>query len=372
MLKIGFIVNPVAGIGGKVGLKGSDGEQIIKLALSLGAQPESSNKAKAALEQLEIIKRQIEIYTYPNEMGEDVATSCGFSTSVFGQIISGATKPVDTKKAAREFLDAGADIILFAGGDGTARNILDAVGDAVPVLGIPTGCKIHSAVYALNPRRAGELIIKICEGKIKQYREAEVMDIDEELFRQDRVQAKLYGYLKVPVEKNLVQTMKSGRSKSEDAEVSQMAGYIAHSMERDKLYIIGPGSTTRAIMDELNLKNTLLGVDLVCNKKVIANDAAEKDIIEKLDTYSKAEIIVTIIGGQGFVFGRGNQQLSARVIRRAGKENITIVSSKDKLLSLIGQSLYVDTGDEDTNEYLCGYYKVVVGYEDYVMFKMTS
>ena len=370
MHKIGLIVNPVAGIGGKVGLKGSDGEETQKKARCLGAQPESNNKAKITLEQLKQIKNELEIVSYPAEMGGEIANACGFQTTVLGRIREGHTRPEDTVHAAREILEAGAEIILFAGGDGTARNILDAVGGSVPVLGIPTGCKIHSAVYALNPRRAGELALKLIEGGITEFREAEVMDIDEELFRQDRVQARLYGYLKVPNERSFVQNMKSGRGKSEAAAAGMMAGFVADTMEADTLYIVGPGSTTRAIMDKLGLKNTLLGVDLVYNRQVIANDATEKMLLDALDQYKKARIIVTVIGGQGYVFGRGNQQISARVIRRVGRDHIAIVASQEKMLSLFGKSLYVDTGDEAVNAALCGYYKVITGYEDHVMFKV--
>ncbi len=370
-MKLGLIVNPVAGIGGKVGLKGSDGEETLRRALCLGAKPECNDKTAVALRQLLAVKNRLELYTFAGEMGTDAASACGLSVTVLGDIDAGHTKPEDTMRAAKAMKDAGVDMILFAGGDGTARNVLDAVGTSVPVLGIPAGCKIHSAVYALNPRRAGELAARMCEGRVTRFREAEVMDIDEELFRQNRVQARLYGYLKVPEERSFVQNMKSGRGKSEAAATDQMAGYVADTMQKDMLYIVGPGSTTRTVMEKLGLENTLLGVDLVYNNKVIMNDATEKDIMSALDVYGKAKIIVTVIGGQGYVFGRGNQQLSARVINRVGKENITIIAAKEKMLSLIGQSLYVDTGDEETNAYLCGYYKVVVGYEDHAMFKVT-
>lgn len=371
MLKIGLIVNPVAGIGGKVGLKGSDGEETLRRALCLGAKPESNNKAVVALRQLAPVKDKVHIYAFPGEMGADAAIDCGLPVTVLGDIEAGHTKPADTVRAAHALKEAGVDIVLFAGGDGTARNVLDAVGTSAPVLGIPAGCKIHSAVYALNPRRAGELIVRLGEGRVSRFREAEVMDIDEELFRQNRVQARLYGYMKVPEERSFVQNMKSGRGKSEAAATEQMANYVADMMQKDMLYIVGPGSTTRAVMDKLRLQNTLLGVDIVYNNEVITGDATENDIMSALEQYGAAKIIVTVIGGQGYVFGRGNQQLSARVIRSVGKENITIIASKDKMLSLIGQSLYVDTGDEETNAYLCGYYKVVVGYEDHAMFKVT-
>ena len=143
-------------------------------------------------------------------------------------------------------------------------------------------------------------------------------------------------------------------------------------MEKDVLYIMGSGSTIGTIMSVLELPNTLLGVDLVYNGKVIASDVTEKDILAALDQYSKAKVVVTVIGGQGYVFGRGNQQISAAVLKRVGKENIIIAADKNKMLSLIGKSLYVDTGDLEVNEMLKGYYRVLVGYDDMVMFPVTD
>ena len=161
--------------------------------------------------------------------------------------------------AAKDMVKAGVDIIYFAGGDGTARNIMDAVGTQIPVLGIPAGCKIHSAVYAINPKTAGDLLVQFLQGKINGYREAEVMDIDEDVFRQGRVDAKLYGYLKIPNERKMVQNLKSGRGLGEEASTELIANYIVDTMQPDVLYIVGSGSTTRSIMEKLGLPNTLLG-----------------------------------------------------------------------------------------------------------------
>ena len=373
MFKLGFIVNPVAGIGGKVGLKGSDGVETLSKALAMGAQPESGKKAAVALGKIYALAgNQIELYTYPGAMGEDVADGFGFPTRVFGTLGAKSTTPEDTMRAAVDLRDAGVSMILFAGGDGTARNIMDAVGMSIPVLGIPTGCKIHSAVYALNPRTAGELVARYALGKVKETREAEVMDIDEDLFRQNILDAKLYGYLKVPNERSMVQNLESGRGYSESTSVGLLANYVADTLIPDTLYIVAPGSTTKGIMDAVGLPGTLLGVDLFINKTILVNDAAEKDILAHLDHYPQAKIIVTVIGGQGYVFGRGNQQISAEVLRRVGRGNIIIAASKDKMLSLFGKELYVDTGNEEINSMLRGYYKVITGYEDYVMFKVTD
>lgn len=372
MKRLGFIVNPVAGIGGKVGLKGSDGKEILEKALELGAKRESGNKALVTMKALKEVEDLLDIYTYPGEMGADICAQAGLKATVIGDIASGNTTPDDTIRAAQMLRDLNLDLILFAGGDGTARNIMDAVGTEVAVLGIPAGCKIHSGVYATNPKTAGKLVTQFAQGKIKETREAEVMDIDEDLFRQGVVQARLYGYLQIPNETRMVQNLKSGRGYSESSSIDLLSNYVADTMEDGVLYIVGTGSTTASIMKKLNLPNTLLGVDLVYNRQVIASDCTEKQILEIMKDYDRVKIIVTVIGGQGYVFGRGNQQISAEVIKRVGKENIIIAASRNKILSLIGSYLHVDTGNEEVNQMLCGYYRVIVGYEDIIMMPMRD
>jgi predicted polyphosphate/ATP-dependent NAD kinase len=307
-------------------------------------------------------------------MGEHKVIDAGFQPKVIGEINAGETTAENTIQAARDLRDAGVDLMLFAGGDGTARNIFDALGEEkIAVLGIPGGCKIHSAVYAINPKTAGNLVVQYLEGKVKDLKVAEVMDIDEEAFRRNVVTAKLYGYLYVPNEKRMVQNMKSGRGYSEEAALDQLSRYFADNMDPDTLYIVGTGSTTKMILDKLGEDGTLLGVDLVHKRKIVAKDVNEKGILNFLTTSNgNVKMIVTVIGGQGYIFGRGNQQLSPDVIRRVGLDNIIIAASKPKMFSLFGKSLLVDTGDEALNEELTGYRRVYVGYEDSVMFKVTS
>ncbi|MGE5543843.1 MAG: ATP-NAD kinase family protein [Bacillota bacterium] len=367
--KLGLIVNPVAGMGGRVGLKGSDGEEIQKKARELGARPESPRRAMDALERLATIKDSIEIITYPDEMGEIEAKECGFEPIVIGSIVPGKTSAQDTINAAKEMAEQKVDLILFAGGDGTARNLFDALGNTdVPVIGIPAGVKIHSAVYATNSRNAGEVALMYLQGKIKKVQDSEVMDIDEDAFREGRVTARLYGYLKVPHEQRLVQNLKSGRTEGEEAALNSIADHVIESMEDNVLYIIGPGTTTRAVMDKLGLKNTLLGVDVILNQKLIANDVTESQLLDLING-KKAKIVVTVIGGQGYIFGRGNQQLSPRVLRAVGKENIMVIAPQTKLTALGNKPLLIDTGDYDVNSMLSGYYRVVTGYQRTVMRK---
>lgn len=391
MKRIGLIVNPVAGIGGKVGLKGSDGEAVYKEALLRGAVKESGQKALTALRALKA-EELSDIWTCPGEMGAEICGAAGLSCRVISALDSGAeesfnlspcgtgelcpsyTTPEDTVRAARAFAEMDVDLILFAGGDGTARNIMDAVGTRVAVLGIPAGCKIHSGVFALNPRKAGELAAKYIRGKIRDTKEAEVMDIDEGQFREGRVQSRLYGYLRVPDESRMVQGKKSGSRYSEQGAIERLADYIADTWERDTLYIVGGGSTTDSIMKKLEFPNTLLGVDLVYGGRVIVSDCTEQEILDAIEEHptGNIRILVTVIGGQGCIFGRGNQQISARVIRRAGRENILVAASPDKLLPLLGKGLYVDTGDEETDRYLSGYMRVLTGYGEYTVMKVSD
>ncbi|MDB4433380.1 ATP-NAD kinase family protein [bacterium] len=370
MKKLGVIVNPIAGVGGRVGLKGSDGLEILRRARQLGARPESPQRAVEALKVVSRLKDSVEAITYPAEMGEDECREAGLATTVIGSIVSGETTPEDTQKAAAEMTAAGVSLILFAGGDGTARNIHDAIGERAPVLGVPAGVKIHSAVYAVTPRSSGEVAAMFLEGRLNETRAAEVMDIDEDAFRDGIVAAKLYGYLLVPEERRFLQSVKSGGIQAEKHALRRMAEDVIAGMEDDDChYIIGPGTTTRVLMECLGLENTLLGVDVIRNKQLVANDVTENGLMEIIGG-DRARIVVTVIGGQGHVFGRGNQQLSPRVIRKVGKENIVVIATKEKLISLSGRPLLVDTGDEALNAELSGYMRVTTGYRDYVMCKV--
>ena len=371
MKRLGLIVNPVAGIGGRVGLKGSDGEAIVKRAVELGAIKLSPGRAVEALRRIARIREQVEVITYPGEMGEDEAREAGLQPTVIGSITHDSTTREDTVEAARTMAEMGVDLIMFAGGDGTARDLVEAVDGEVPVLGIPAGVKIHSGVFAINPADAGELAALYLEGGPVKLRELEVMDIDEEAFRDDRLSARLYGYLKVPYVEAMVQNTKSGSATTDEFSLEGIAADIVEEMERDVLYVLGPGTTVRPIAEKLGLSKTLLGVDVVLKGELIAADANEKKLLELIEG-KEARIIVTVIGGQGFVFGRGNQQISPQVIRSVGSQNITIIATPGKLAALQGRPLLVDTGDPELDEMLSGYAKVVTEYGRRVVYKVKA
>jgi predicted polyphosphate/ATP-dependent NAD kinase len=366
---LGLIVNPVAGIGGRVGLKGSDGVEIQKKALALGAVPQSLKRAIQALERLKPVD-ELEIITYPGEMGEEAARACGLEPTVIGSIKPGETTPEDTMNAAREMLRLRVGLLLFAGGDGTARDIYNAIGEELPALGIPAGVKIHSAVFGANPISAGDLATSYLLGKVSNLREAEVMDIDEEAVRRGVVSAKLYGYLKVPFQRRLLQGLKTPSSPGEQTAMAAIGADVVSNMEDGWLYIIGPGTTTRAITSSSGLDKTLIGVDVVSEGKLVAADVNESQLLELLEG-RKAKIIVTPIGGQGYIFGRGNQQISPKVIEKVGKENIIVASTTGKIHSLGGRPLWVDTGDREVDEMLSGYIRVTTGYNERIIYRVS-
>jgi predicted polyphosphate/ATP-dependent NAD kinase len=363
---IGLIVNPVAGMGGAVGLKGTDGKAILNKAISLGAKPIAPARAESFLAELNLAQRGVRLAVGAGSMGEEEAKTCDFTFTLLGER-KRETTAGDTREIAKRMADVGVSLLVFCGGDGTARDILKAVGTTLPVLGVPTGVKMHSAVFAVSPQAAARVAVRFLMGELP-LREAEVMDVDEQAYREGRLSAELYGYILAPYEPHLIQEnkMASPMTESELRNQAAIAIYIIESMKPDVVYIIGPGTTTRTIGDLLDAKKTLLGVDLFCNKAIVANDVNEKQILEAIRGKT-AQIIVTPIGGQGFVFGRGNQQISPEVIRQVGLDNILVIATEGKLRNL--KSLRVDTGDPNLDAaFRARKFKVVADYKtEYTM-----
>lgn len=374
-MKVGLVVNPLAGIGGTVALKGSDGDEVVAMALAAGASKKAPERVSMCLQQLDA--ETVTFLTAGGEMGEKELVASGFECSVV-YTPSMPTKAIDTQSAVEVLCNEGVELLLFAGGDGTARDVLDALSrckrDApLPVLGIPAGCKIHSAVYALTPVHAGELLALLAEGQPMSLVDARVMDLDEDAFRHGQVQSRCYGYLSVPVDDTRMQLSKQGGIDNEVAALDDIAAEIIETMQPDVLYIIGSGTTTEAIMQQLGLPNTLLGIDVILNNQLLANDVTEEALLQILagGGFESAKIIVTVIGGQGHILGRGNQQLSAKVLQQVGIGNIMIIATNEKLRRLGGRPLIVDTGDSHVNQQLSGLHSVITGYGQKVLVKIA-
>ena len=354
-LTVGLVVNPVAGMGGSVGLKGTDGAMHEK-ALALGATPVSPGRTRTFLEHVDS-SLDLRWLAAPASMGEEFLEAAGHSAEVIGAAAS-KSSAADTKAIARAMLGAGVELIVFAGGDGTARDIADAIDAQVPVVAIPSGVKVYSSVFAYSPQAAADLLAAFAAGA--DVSEEEVLDIDEDAFRDGRVDARHYGFLLVPVVEELVQAGKESSAGAESAEAKREIGAaVADAMEPDTLYLLGTGTTVRAVTDALGLDKTLLGIDAVLNRELVASDVNERAILELLDGHGEARIVVTPLGGNGFIFGRGNKQFTPEVLRRVGRGNVIVLANREKLLKL--GSLHVDTGDEDLDAEFSGYIDVVVG-----------
>lgn len=367
--RLGLIINPLAGIGGRVGLKGSDGAEIQQKAFALGAEPQAGKRAKHALEAIGTELREVEIITPPGEMGAEVAEELGYSPQIIGEISIGKTTGEDTCRAARTMLESQVDLLLFAGGDGTARDVYRGVEDRLAVIGIPAGVKIHSAAFATHPRSAGELAALFLKKGDMRLREAEVVDLDEEAYRRGTISTRLYGYLMVPQHRHLVQGSKAPTPTSEAAQMEAIAWDVVEGMKEDWKYVLGPGTTTRAVAKRLGFEKTLVGVDLITKREVIALDVNEQQLLESTRD-QQTVLILTPIGGQGFLFGRGNQPISPRVIRQVGIDNIWVICTTDKLNSFGGNPLLVDTGDGELDAALKGHVSIITGYKERAVYRI--
>jgi len=327
-----------------------------------------------ALERLrsEAPAGSVELLAAPGPMGEEPARAAGLPARVVGEIAAGATTAEDTRRIARSMAEREAvDVLLFAGGDGTAADVLAAVGTSVPVIGIPTGVKIHSAAFAVTPEAAGKLAAMAARGARLRVAEAEVLDLDEDAYRRGSVAPRLIGYLRVPQERRLVQARKSPSPAGEALALEAIAADVVEGMEPGRGYILGPGTTVRAVAERLGVPKTLVGVDAVRDGALVVADASEDDLLGFVGD-GPAAIVVTPIGGQGFIFGRGNQQIGPAVLRRVGREHVIVVATPWKLASLGGLPLRVDTGDPDIDRSLAGDLRVTTGYGDRAVCRVVA
>ncbi len=354
--KIGLIVNPIAGMGGSVGLKGTDGE-IYKKALRLGAKAVTPRRTKEFLSYIKK-RKDISLVIAPDKMGETYVRKFDIAFKLIGQAPK-ETSAEDTKRITEEMLNDGIELLVFVGGDGTARDVYDAVDSKIPVVAVPSGVKIFSSVFAVSARAAAEMVDAFIEGT--DLSEEEVLDIDENAFRNNRLASKLYGYLMVPNVKKFLQAGKEASSidKSSVDNKNEIARYIVKHMDKEALYLLGPGTTLKAITNDMRLPKTLLGVDAIYDNRLVGIDLNEKGILKLLKKYKSKKIMVTPIGGNGFIFGRGSKQFTPKVIQVVGRENIIIVGTYGKISKL--ECLRVDTGNFEIDKLLSGYIRVVVG-----------
>ncbi len=408
--RLGLLVNPIAGMGGRVALKGTDGPQALALARARGAVPIAGERAVRALARLRADVGPasgldpafaLEIVAAPGPMGVDVAAAAGLAYEMTGAGVEpataaapaelgatagarggvaaapdaplAATTAADTRAAARAMRDRGVDLLLFAGGDGTARDIHDAIGDALPLVGVPTGVKMHSAVFAATPDAAGAAAAAhLRNPRPEALVDAEIADVDEEAARDGRVSTRLYGRARVPRAPALMVAAKAPSNPAADRGLEALTRELAATLPPGRLTVLGPGTTTARILEHLGQPATLLGVDALRDGRLVGADLDEAGLLALLDAHADAALILGVVGGQGALLGRGNQQLSPAVLRRIGRDRIQVVAAADKLLQLNPPLLRVDTGDDALDAELSGHLRVDVAPGRTIVMKVST
>ncbi|WP_411744964.1 ATP-NAD kinase family protein [Reinekea sp.] len=373
-MRIGFIVNPWSGIGGSVALKGSDGKDVREESLKRGAEQKAMSKAQTMLTTFlqDQPTNAHEWFSAEGDLGASLLHQCGIQPlHIYPEPLPTQTESIDTQNIVSWFIQNQVDLVVFAGGDGTARDVCSVVGASVPVLGIPTGVKIHSGVFAVTPHAAGEVLSNLLNGQLTDLRMEEVRDIDEEAFRQNRVASKYFGEMKVPISAEFMQHVKVGGIEQEDLVLNDIAEWLDETHQSDCVYFMGSGKTIDFFMERSKLSNTLLGVDAVLNGKVIKADCTEQDILHLAQKF-KSQAIISIIGGQGHIFGRGNHQFSPQVLATLTKSAFTIIGTKAKLKTLEGRPLLIDSGDRNTDLKWAGLITLLTGYNDEVLYPLVA
>jgi predicted polyphosphate/ATP-dependent NAD kinase len=371
--RIGLLVNPIAGMGGRVALKGTDGPDALTLARRLGATPVAPGRTSRALRRLATALPDAVLVAGPEAMGADVARASGLPVRPLSLPAPEPTSAADTQACARALADEGVDLLLFAGGDGTARDIVEAIGSRLPIVGIPTGVKMHSGVFAATPDAAGRAAAAYLRapggGAVD---EAEVADVDEAAARAGRASTRLYGLARVPRQPALMVGAKSSSPPRADRALDALCQELATSIAPGATVILGPGTTTARVLEHLGLSGTLLGVDAVRDGALVGRDLGEEELLALLADAPDARLLLGVIGGQGSLLGRGNQQLSPRVLRRIGGERIEIAAAADKLVALQPPVLRIDTGDEALDAELSGRRRVRTGPNTIMIMPVSS
>ncbi len=368
MKTIGIIVNPVAGLGGPLALKGSDHMSVSTAESSQHA----TGRATRALAFLNPVAARIKLIACAGSMGAESVGCAGLTCDVLSLGVEQPTTRQMTQAAALALVERGADLIVFAGGDGTARDIVDVVSQTIPVLGIPSGVKMHSGVFAATPEAAGRLLRDVVdERQSVRLRSSEVMDMDETQLASGRIAARLFGYAMTPDVRHLLQNAKARGGLDEDLALTGAALDIIQGMHPGVTYLVGPGTSSKFVLAQLGLEGTLLGVDALRDGALIGTDL-DANRVRELSARAPMRIILGVTGGQGFVLGRGNQQIPADVIRKAGWANIIVIAGAAKLAQLEGGRLYIDTGDPATDAALAGFIRVHTGPGRFAMLRVSS
>ncbi|MDH3643920.1 MAG: ATP-NAD kinase family protein [Gammaproteobacteria bacterium] len=371
MISVGLIINPVSGIGGTVALKGSDGAEIQAEAAMKGGRPRGEPRARRALNAAAEVHNSVRWLTWGGAMGSELLADLGLAHQVLGDPDSPSTG-ADTRKAARALADAGVDVLLFCGGDGTARDLLEGIGERLPVVGIPGGVKMHSGVFATTPEVAGEVLVRLGAGGLVRSTRADVRDLDEEALREGQLRPRFFGELLVPELGGFLQHTKESGRENESLALAEIVADVVERIEDSPAsvaFVLGPGSTVAAVKEALGMRSTLLGFDVYRAGEQIGADV-DAGWLESLA--QPVSLIITFTRRQGFLIGRGNQQLSPTFLKKLDRNRLQVIATRSKLLSLDGRALLIDSDDPDLDLEFAGLVEITAGYEDRLWYRVES
>ena len=368
MTRIGVLVNPDAGLGGKLGLKGSDGQA--EIARSMGAEDRSGPRMEKMLTYFSSIDRtqNIEWVTSDGRMGGDWFPNKFNDEIEFIHSSKGKTSASDTSDVVKLLLESEIEILIYGGGDGTTRDIVSNLqknnNPELPIIGVPSGVKMHSGCFATSPKAAAEVLSSWIRGDLL-VSNTEVLDLDEEKYRQGKWIVRLYAEAMTPNSPKWMQGSKELiQTDSEEEIIQGISEHIFESLvQEDRMIIWGSGGTLRTIGKILSFNLTTLGIDISVGNSQTATDVNEQEISQHIQSHSgPISLLLSPMGGQGFLIGRGNLQLSPKVITMIGIENIIGIVTPSKLLSV--RKLRIDSGDDELDSEFSElkYMKVIQGY----------
>ena len=348
-MRIGIVVNPDAGLGGRLGFKGSDGRA--KEARDAGAVDRAGPRMQQCISKFkELLASSLNrmgvspsIVAWSGRMGGDWLDGFEFEQRKESPKESTAQ---DTSNLVHDLLEAEVDVILYAGGDGTTRDIVNALdGNETPLIGVPGGVKMHSGCFATTPKASAEVLLAFLQGDL-MVAITEVMDLDEETYQKGEWKVRMYGEAWTPSSPRFMQGAKEQVERASESDtIEGLANHIGNLIDDDPelMVIWGSGGTLRRMGEHLNVELTLLGIDIQ-HKGTIHSDLNEQQLLQHLVGYEGPRLLLlSPMGGQGFLIGRGNLQLSPDVLRAIGFESILGVATPSKLLGL--SSVRIDTGD---------------------------
>ena len=382
LLRIGLVVNPLAGIGGAVGLQGSDGEVVQRAARERDGKPRGEERLSIFLQALRTRLGgdfgRLAWCTWGGVMGAQILSSNGVIAQVAGEPAA-QTSAQDTQLAVKTLGASHVDLLIFVGGDGTARDVLTAADEHTCVLGLPAGVKMHSGVFAISPSAAADVVAGLAQGSLVGRIPREVRDYvpaakDATNAKHQAVATKRYGELWVPEAAGYLQQMKVGGKEDEDLVVQEIVSFFLDHPEiySGKALVMGPGSTCLAIKQALGLNGALLGCDVLLPTGEAMENATSADLLN-LASQHTLHVLVSFTRHQGFLLGRGNQQLSAEVLHALSwKQDATILGSRTKLATLDQRPMLVDTGDARLDQQLSGLVSVLTGYDDFLLYRVSN